>query len=100
MKKCSEEFKNLSEKKKQKLEARHAALMEEYNDQMSKYQLRHPELQKGGKKKSQNKGKMTSPFSFYWAERSKSLGKAESGNFMKFKKKCAVCADFLYKCAQ
>ncbi|XP_063707849.1 nucleolar transcription factor 1-A-like [Culicoides brevitarsis] len=74
MKKCSEEFKNLSEKKKNKLMARHAALLEDYNDRMAKYQLKHPDLKKSSAKKA---SKMSTPLAFYWADRSKELGKSD-----------------------
>uniref|UniRef100_A0A336LQX8 CSON001500 protein n=1 Tax=Culicoides sonorensis TaxID=179676 RepID=A0A336LQX8_CULSO len=76
MGKCSEEFKSLSEKKRQKLENRYAAALEEYNEQMSKFQLRHPDLHKPDKK-SRGTPKMTSPFAYYWAERSKELEKPD-----------------------
>lgn len=75
MRMCSEEFKKLSEKKKKHLSQRHADLLEDYNDLMTKYKLRHPDL-KEGKSKVASKPKMTSPLAFYWADRCKEIEKA------------------------
>lgn len=43
------------------------------------FKLRHPDLQQGASK-SGGKPKLTSPFAFYWTERSKQL--ARSGKFV------------------
>lgn len=79
MRKCSEEFKALSEKKKHKLSTRHKALLEDYNDRMAKYRLQHPDLQQGGSK-NRSRPKMTTPLAFYWAERNKELGRSGKGS--------------------
>lgn len=72
MKKISENFRNLSEKKIAKYQRKRDEQIEAYNLELKQFKQRHPDVVF---KKSKKEADKTSPLAFYWEDRSKELGK-------------------------